>query len=162
MDGFAPLDVWDADDRDLSYGGVGGENILDLNRIDVKATRDDHILTASDDGQIAILCLNPDVAGPVETVSKCIAGRSRVPPVFSHDLIALHEQFTRDPDRNVLSLLVDDRGDHPRNVSSNGVESTFEVVLVRQMSLRSPLLSPRSSGAGPSRKCRAPGIEALE
>ena len=69
-DRFAPDVVGQADDRDLGDGGMGGERVLDLARIDVVAAGHDHVRGPIDQGQIALRVEPADVAGPEPAAGK--------------------------------------------------------------------------------------------
>jgi hypothetical protein len=43
------------DDRHLATDGVGGQDVLDLARVDVLAADHDHVVVAPEDGQPAVL-----------------------------------------------------------------------------------------------------------
>src|SRR3990170_7636009 len=54
-DALPPPVVGRADDRHLPHPGRSGEHVLDLDGMDVLAARDDHVVDAPDDPEIAIL-----------------------------------------------------------------------------------------------------------
>ena len=63
-----------ADHRDLAHLRVRGDHVLDLERVDVLAARDDHVVDAAVDPQVAVLV---EVAG-VARVVPAVADRPRV------------------------------------------------------------------------------------
>ena len=60
---LAPLFVRDADDRALHHGRVTVQRILDIGRTDVLASRDDHVLLAIDDMDVAEGVADSKIAG---------------------------------------------------------------------------------------------------
>ena len=67
---LAAVVVRDPDDDALVDGGVLVDRLLDRLRIDVVAARDDHVLVALDDVEIAVLVHGADVAGHEEAVDE--------------------------------------------------------------------------------------------
>jgi hypothetical protein len=63
VDALAPVGVRKADDGALGDGGMEGDGVLDLSRIDVLATGDDHVLEAVDDVEVALIVEVSAVAG---------------------------------------------------------------------------------------------------
>ena len=61
-DALAPLDVRQADHRDLFHGAVRIEHRLDLGRRDVLAAADDHVVLASGEEDVAVRVDPPHVA----------------------------------------------------------------------------------------------------
>ena len=62
VDALAPLVVRDAEHRDVEDTGVLVDDRLDLGRVDVHAARDDHVLLAVADVEVALLVRVRDVA----------------------------------------------------------------------------------------------------
>ena len=58
-----------ADDGDLAHAGMAREDVLDLERVDVLAARDDHVVDAAVEPEVAVLVEPPDVAGAVPAVA---------------------------------------------------------------------------------------------
>src|SRR5690606_9974671 len=69
-DGLAPTVVGHTDDGDLGDGRVFGQDGFDLDGVDVLATRDDHVLHAIGDEEIAVGVDVSGVAGAQETVGR--------------------------------------------------------------------------------------------
>ena len=61
-DAFAPLRVLTADHGGVEHRRVAEENLLDLDRVDVLAAGDDHVLLAVDEGDEALGVHAPEVA----------------------------------------------------------------------------------------------------
>src|SRR6185312_10548366 len=62
VDHLAEVFVGNAEHRDLEDVGMLEDGILDFGRVDVLAARDDHVLGAVDDEQVAVLVRPGDVA----------------------------------------------------------------------------------------------------
>ena len=58
-----------ADDRDLAHAGMAREHVLDLERVDVLAARDDHVVEPAVEPEVAVLVEPADVAGVVPAVA---------------------------------------------------------------------------------------------
>ena len=69
-DALAPAVVGRADDRDLAHARVAREHVLDLERVDVLAARDDHVVDPADDPEVAVLVEPAEVAGEVPAVAE--------------------------------------------------------------------------------------------
>ena len=92
-DHLAPLVVGDADDGDLGDGRVAEDGVLHLDRGDVLAAGDDHVLLAVGDGQVAAVVDRAAVAG-VEPAAVQRLGRGvRVLPVAGEDGVALRQHL---------------------------------------------------------------------
>ena len=63
MGHLAPALVGHADDRDAGHPLEAADRLLDLDRVDVLAARDDHVLDAIDDRHEAVASTHADVAG---------------------------------------------------------------------------------------------------
>ena len=68
---------------------------LDLERVDVLAARDDHVLRAVDEVEVAVLVGGDDVAGAVPAVDERLGGRVRAVPVAEHDVRPADPQLAR-------------------------------------------------------------------
>jgi len=60
---FVPFGVGDADDRDVGHVGVCRDYFLDVSRVDVETTREDHVLLAIQNVEVALVIELADVAG---------------------------------------------------------------------------------------------------
>ena len=76
LDAFAPGGVGHADHRAVGHAGMLHQRVLDLGRIDVLATRDDHVLDAVVDVEVAAL--------QVTTVAAAEPAAARVATVREH------------------------------------------------------------------------------
>ena len=87
LDRLAPFLVGHADDGDLHDRGMLGEYPLDLDRVDVLATRDDHVLEPVLDEDVAAVVDAADVAGAEPAVlGDRLGGRLRLVVVALHQL----------------------------------------------------------------------------
>ena len=87
LDRLAPLLAGDADHRDLGDRRVGEQHVLDLDRGDVLAAGDDHVLLAVADRQVAVVADHAAVAG----VEPAVGQRPRallglLPVALEHDV----------------------------------------------------------------------------
>ena len=67
-DPLAPLGVRQADDRALPNAGMLAQRLLDLRRIHVLASGDDHVLDPVDDVELALCVTEAGIAGPIPAV----------------------------------------------------------------------------------------------
>ena len=89
-DALAPAVVGRADDRDLAHARRAREHVLDLDRMDVLAARDDHVVDAADDPEVAVLVEPADVARVVPAVADRLRVRVRPVPVAGERLVGAH------------------------------------------------------------------------
>ena len=85
VDGFAQRSSGAAKAA-ASATAVAQQHRLDLERVDVLAARDDHVLGAVDHGEVAVLVGGDDVAGAVPAVDQGLGGRVGALPVAEHDV----------------------------------------------------------------------------
>ena len=99
-----------ADDGDLLDGGMLEEEALDLDRRDVLAAADDHVLDAVSDFRIAVGMDDGSVAGVKIAVADRQRRRLGVLVVALHDHVAAHHDLTGGDAvvRDLVAFLVDD------------------------------------------------------
>src|SRR2546421_8419665 len=95
---FAVLGVGNANDLYVAHVGVRVEELLDLARVDVLASANDHVLDPADDVDVAVLVHGGQVAGvhPAPAVHG-LRRPFRLLLVAEHDRVAAGEQFARLP-----------------------------------------------------------------
>lgn len=93
LDGLAPLLVGDADHAGFPHGGVFVQSGLDLGAVDVEATRDDHVLLAVDEEEIAVLPHPGQVSGVHPAVPEGLRGQFRLLPVLLYAVRAAHDDL---------------------------------------------------------------------
>src|SRR5690348_1956876 len=108
LDRLAPLLVGDADDGDLGDVGMGEDDVLDLDRGDVLAAGDDHVLFAVLDGQIAIGSDEAAVAGVEPAALQASRGLLGLLPVALEDHVGAGQD---------LALAVHVEGDADRRLA---------------------------------------------
>ena len=96
---LAPSFIGDSDHRGLGYRGMREEQLLDLARIDVQATADDHVLQPAGHPQVATLVHRADVTHVQPAISVDRAGRC-----IGHLVVAQHVLVPATAD---LTLLAD-------------------------------------------------------
>ena len=79
-----------ADDGDLADAGMAREDVLDLERVDVLAARDDHVVESAVEPEVAVLVEPPDVAGVVPAVADRLVVGVRTVPVAGERLVRGH------------------------------------------------------------------------
>src|SRR5207302_1321397 len=84
------------------------ERSLDLERRDVLAAADDHVLEAVDDVEEALLVEDADVARIEPAVAECAPCRLRILPVAREDLRAADDDLAGLAGRHGLSIGIDD------------------------------------------------------
>src|ERR1700761_8119243 len=72
---------------------MGENDGLYLAAVNVFAARDDHVLEAIQNIEIAVRALVPDVPCSKEAISECSSGVVAVVPIPSHHIFATHYQF---------------------------------------------------------------------
>jgi len=75
---LAPVLVGNAEDRDVADLGMREQRSFDLGRVDVDATRDDHVDLAVAEEEIAVLVQVADVADREEPVAPVVGGLLRI------------------------------------------------------------------------------------
>ena len=90
---FAERRVRDADDRAVRDVGVLEDRRLDLDRVDVLAAADDHVLRAVDDVDEAVLVDARDVAGVQPALGEGLGRLLGPVPVPAHDVGPLYPQL---------------------------------------------------------------------
>ena len=85
--------VGHADDGDLRDARVAQHEVLDLGRVRVEPTDDEHVLDAADDAQVAVGVERAEVAGVQPTVGVDRSrGRVRVVEIAAHHGLASHDR----------------------------------------------------------------------
>ena len=84
------------------------QHLLDLDRVDVLAAGDDHVLLAVDERQIAVLAELAQVASEEPAVPDCVAGRVFHLPIADEDVVAADDELADLTSRKVLTELVGD------------------------------------------------------
>ena len=92
---LAPVRIGHADHRDFAHRRVLRHRLLDFAAVDVLAARDDHVLLAVDEVQVALVVDVADVAGVHPAVAQRLRGRIRVVPVAEHRGVGLCEHLAR-------------------------------------------------------------------
>src|SRR5579872_824403 len=89
-DAFAPLAVGQAERRSLLDGGMTGQHILDLARVDVGTAADDRVMAPVEQTKLAASVDEADVAGAQEPVDESGRIRQIVSPVALHHDVSAH------------------------------------------------------------------------
>ena len=97
LDRLTPLFVGRADDDAVQHRGVSLDHFFDLNRIDVEASRNDHVLDTINNGNVASRIDDPHVAGVVPAKGGHRGGFLRL------FVIALHNHRRTDYDLAALA-----------------------------------------------------------
>src|SRR6266481_1183938 len=107
---LAPLRVRHGDYRHLEHVGVARDRLLDLDGRDVLAARDDDVLLAVAQLDVAVGVHDGHVAGVQPAAAEGLDGGRRVVEVAGHHVIAAHDHFTERLGirGHVAHLLVDD------------------------------------------------------
>src|SRR5260370_33938324 len=100
---LAPLLVGHADHRDIGDRGMAEERALHFRRIDVLATRDDHVLDAIINVEITILVAVAGIPGMEPTVADGPRRRLRQGPISEHYLVRAADHFADLAGRQLLS-----------------------------------------------------------
>ncbi|HEU0221231.1 MAG TPA: hypothetical protein VFR34_03325 [Paracoccaceae bacterium] len=82
--GLAPMEMRDADDGALGDGGMQADGVLDLDGTDVFAARDDHVLDAVLDEDIADLVEAAGIAGRHPAAAQGRGRRGGLAPIALH------------------------------------------------------------------------------
>src|SRR5215204_7053240 len=90
---LTPLRVGDRDHRAFEHSGVGGDDLLDLDRRDVLAAGDDDVLLAVADLDVAVGMHDPDVSGVEPAAVERRRGRSGIVEVPGHHVVAAHHHL---------------------------------------------------------------------
>src|SRR5690606_38955249 len=110
---LAGMFVRHADDGSLQHSWMGGDDILDLVRVDVEARDQDHILLAIDNADKAALIHLSHVAGLEIAVRREAVGCFlRLLPIALHDLRSSYAEFANCADPEALAIFIAD--DHIR------------------------------------------------
>src|SRR5262245_4531180 len=120
---LTPFLVRHADDRHLENSGVCADNFLDLTRVDVCTTGDDHVLLAIRDVQVAIFVKMTHVAGMEPAVAERLRGRVGVVPVTLHHEVATYDDLPRRSRRNITVHVVDHPDLDPGGLASSRAEA---------------------------------------
>src|SRR5437762_6218424 len=86
-DDLAPAVVGQADDRNLGDARVAREGVLDLDRIDVLAAGDDHVVDPPGHPEVAVLVEVAGVAGEVPAFADRAGGRVRAVVVAAEGFV---------------------------------------------------------------------------
>src|SRR3989475_4069667 len=107
---LAPLRVRHGDHRHLEHVGVACDRLLDLDGRDVLAARDDDVLLAVAQLDVAVGVHDGHVAGVEPAAAESLGGGGGIVEVAGHDVIAPHHHFSQrlGVRRHVAHLLVDD------------------------------------------------------
>src|SRR5712691_1829824 len=92
---LAPFLVGDGDDRALHHGGMAGHTLLDLDRRDVLAARDDDVLLAVAQLDVAVGVPDADVARVEPAAAERLGGRLGLLEVAEHDVVAPHDDLAQ-------------------------------------------------------------------
>ncbi len=105
LDRLAGVRVGHADDHRLSDGGMGGDHLFHLGRVDVEAGDDDEILDPIDEEEEAVVVDHRDVARaePAVLGEGPLAGLGIV-PVAAEDVRPSHPDLAGVPDQRVLTV----------------------------------------------------------
>ena len=90
---LAPFLVGDRHDGDFGDGGVIGQRLLHFDRRDVLAARDDDVLHAVAQFDVAIGMDHGEVAGVEPAALKGLGGGLGIVVVAQHDVVAAHQYF---------------------------------------------------------------------
>src|SRR4051794_6483494 len=93
-DDFAPFGMRPADDRSFAHAPVLEQHLLDLTRIDVRATRDDHVLGAILEREVTVRVEHADIAGMQPAAAQGLRRRVRIFPVARHDHVATADDLS--------------------------------------------------------------------
>src|SRR5689334_10599673 len=106
LDGLPPMSVGYTDDGDVGDVGVLRQRLLDLDRIDVLAAADDHVLDPVSEEQVAVLVEIPAVAGAQPAVPcQRGCGLGRAVEVAGTDIRAAHPYLAHGMRRSWLAAL---------------------------------------------------------
>src|SRR3979411_2370174 len=84
-----------SDNGDFEHGWVPVQHFLDLPRVDIDPTADDHVLASIDDVQEAVFVERADIAGPEPAVAQRFGGGLWIVPVALHHGLAAQHDFAR-------------------------------------------------------------------
>src|SRR5436305_6356661 len=87
-DDLTPFGMGPADDRSLAHTSVLEQHFLDLARVDVRAARDDHVLGAILQREVAVRVEHADIAGVQPAGAERLRGRLGILPVARHHHVA--------------------------------------------------------------------------
>src|SRR5215471_13466670 len=88
---LAPALVRDPDHGHLGDRGMQRQAAFDLDRRDVLAAADDHVVDAAGDEEIAVDVEISGVAGEIPAAAQCLGVRVRAPPIALEGLVALKQ-----------------------------------------------------------------------
>src|SRR4051812_2582784 len=91
---LAPLRVRSRDNGGFEHRRVAVQHVLDLDRRDVLAARDDDVLRAVLDLDITVRVGNGEIAGMEPAAGEGLLGRDRILQIAFHDDVAAHEDFS--------------------------------------------------------------------
>src|ERR1700730_3223132 len=131
-DEFAPLWVGYAEDRRFENRRMLVNDGFDLAGVDVFAARDDHVLQAVENVEIAVGVAIADVSRTEHSVLERAARFLRIIPVAAHDIGAARHQFTMLPGFNLPAQLVHDPHVDPGTGSPTRHEPGLRVLMVLQ------------------------------
>ena len=86
---------------------VLGDRNLDFAAVDVLAARDDHVLLAIDQKDVALLVRNADVAGVVPAIANGFERCDGIVPVAVEHHCRTHHDFARLAWRTVLAIVIE-------------------------------------------------------
>ena len=127
-DGLAPALVGQPEDGDLAHRRVAHEDLLDLDRVDVLAAGDDHVLLAVDERDVAVVVDLAEVAGVEPAAAERVGRRRRQHPVAGEDVLAAHEQLADLADGDVAVVVVDEAGLDVQQRAADRAELLLDVV----------------------------------
>ena len=103
--------IWDADHRCLQHGGMAQQRVLDLCRVGIEASDDEHVLDAADDAQPARCVQLSEVPGAKPAVRRQhLARLLGVVEVPRHDAAAAEQHLAGLPGLDFVAVV----GDEPQ------------------------------------------------
>src|ERR1017187_6501743 len=112
------------------------EDLLNLARVHVVATSDDHVLLAVDDEEVALLVDPPEVAGVKPAVLDRLAGRGGALPIALHHVRAADHDLADLVHRTLVAMLVDDLHLHVLDRRSNRPRLALAIGIVKRSDRR--------------------------
>src|SRR5437588_7683694 len=106
MHRLAPDPIGHADDGTFGYRWMPVQDILDLSRIDVVATGDDHFLFAIDDSVETLLVDARQVTGGAPAFAHGLLRCNRIVPITRHDMVAANDDLAHLAGRNAAAGVV--------------------------------------------------------
>jgi hypothetical protein len=125
LSSFSEIGIRHPDHGGLDHVRMTRDDILDLGRVDVLASRDDHVVVAAVDEQAPVRVEVPDVTGGHETVDHVLGPSARV---------TLEEHLVADEDapavavRDLVLVVVEELDDRPAGWPAGGSGSCPQVL----------------------------------